>query len=115
MKGVTSEDKKWHKIHNGHWLWVGKEASKDAGQLKGKKGLGIISFTPTRFCLLLAHRIFWGYSMKVVPPGCFREYKMAVMASESPEEVKSIYEKIKDIKFDTFLYPEIATNDQNKK
>ncbi len=93
---VDPEKKKWHEIAKGDWIWVKRKITE---QTEGKKGFGIISFTPTHFCLLFTHRIFWGYSVKVVSAGCFREYKMAVMAAESPEDVKAVYEKIRLFRF----------------
>lgn len=105
IKAVTPGYKKWHSIHNGHWLWVGKEA----GQLKGKKGLGIISYIPASFCLLGSkgsNSLYWGYNTGVVVENGRLEYKMAVMAAESPEEVKSVYEKIKNIELSPFIYPD---------
>lgn len=96
LKLVAPGDKKSRTILKGDWIWLKREITEHT---KGWKGLGIISFTPTSFWTTKGHVTYWGYNTKVVEEGDNLEYKMAVMAAEGPEEVKFVYEKIRDIKF----------------
>ena len=104
LKSVVPENKKCRTILKGDWIWLKRKITEHT---KGWKGFGIISFIPTSFWTIKGHVMFWGYNTtKVVEGGDNLEYKMAVMAAESPEEVKFVYEKIKDMKLGPFCSPE---------
>lgn len=82
-----------------NFFWAKREITE---KTEGSKGFGIISFIPTSFfsgCL----NVYFGYVAGVVEEGEYLESRWAVMAAETPEEAKALYEKIKDIKFGDFL------------
>lgn len=100
VQSVDQTEKKWHTLFKGNWIWIKLSAGNPSEE---KKGLGIISFAPTRFCLSGPNRLFWGYETKNVKKYDALEYKMAVFSAQTPEEVKALYEKIKDVHFAPFL------------
>ena len=84
-------------VVNRNWIWA-----------KGEKlGFGIISFTPTDFsCATL----YWNWSFLrqtelFLEEGDSIEYRMAITIDKTLEEVKGLYEKIKDMELKSFLCP----------
>ena len=95
--------RRWNALANkANFLWAKREITE---KTEGSKGLGMISFIPTSFSTGPRGHIYFGYAKGTVEEGDYLESKWAVMAAESPEEAKGIYEKIKDMELESFLRP----------
>lgn len=94
---VNPEKKQGHGIAKGNYILLVKQEDKD-------RNLGIISFTPTNFWILFAHRVFWGYNTpQIIQPGEYKEYKMAIMTAKNTQKIQTVYEKIKNLEFGDFI------------
>ena len=105
IKKMPRTGKKWQTLGHKDWLWAKREVKNNTD---GKYGLGIISFVPTGFSThITMSRIWWGYNPKrMLKTGESSDYKMALMAAKNPEQVKNLYEKIKNIELSPFIYPD---------
>lgn len=105
-KMPKTEKKEWKNLaKSANWFWTKREIKDNT---EGRDGLGIISFIPTSlgtYSIGPGAHIWWGYgSWQILKMGESKDYKMALMAAKNPEEVKNLYEKIKDIELSPFIY-----------
>ena len=96
-EAVQETPSKWCSLGKKDWIWVG---------LDKEKGMGIISPSTATFQFDPRNHLNWAHTRKLLEEGAILEMPWIILfKAKDPEEVKSLYEKVKDMELEPFLSP----------